>query len=265
LTPPASFSQPAVERGLASDTPGTELSVSFTAGQALNDTIGREGGWADVYSPKAAYAVRVLERVLERVRTFDLLDDSGETREQYAISLLLSGRRAEALTTMEEIRENRKTSPTFQYNYARVLGANAKGKDGIAALEDAISLGFGDVKGLMMNPDFVSLRGERFNALTRPKVGATFLWARGPVGTPHNLELINQSPFTLVNVRLTLELTMKSGGKSKVFTHKIDRLRPNQQYDWKEITNEPQKLITNGHLVVETDQGTIKRFQLITR
>lgn len=217
----------------------------------------RDGGWANVYSPKAAYATRLIERAM----AFDKIDGSGENREQFAVALTLTGRKAEALRYMEEIRESRRTSPTFLYNLARVLGVNGKGKEGLVALEDALAGGFNDVKSLAMNPDFIPLRGGKFEAMVTPQLNATFLWSKGGGDNQHRMEIFNRSPFTMTNVRITFELVMKNGAKNKVYTHKIDRLPPNTQYDWKDVCSDSSRIVKDGYITFETDQGNTKRYK----
>ena len=216
----------------------------------------KDGGWANVYSPKAAYAARLIERAME----FDRIDGSGESREQLGVALTLAGRKTEALRTLTEVRESRKTSPTFLYNLARVCGVNGKGKDGLVALEDAVAAGYTDVKALALNPDFVALRGGKLDALVTPQVHALFVWAKGGADNSHRMEITNKSRFAMTNVRVTFELVMKAG-KNKVYTHKIDRLEPNQQYDWKDVCSDAFRLVGTGYMTVETDQGTIKKFK----
>ncbi|QEL20992.1 tetratricopeptide repeat protein [Limnoglobus roseus] len=216
----------------------------------------KDGGWASVYSPKAAYGARLIERAME----FDRVDGSGESREQLGVALTLAGRKTEALRYLTEIRESRKTSPTFLYNLARVYGVNGMGKEGIAALEDAVAGGFNDVKSLALNPDFIALRGTKFDALVTPNLHVVFVWARNAIDNSHRMEITNRSPFTLTNVRVTFEMVM-TNGKKKTFTQKIDRLDPKQQFDWKDVCSDAQRLVSTAFITFEADQGKTKKFK----
>jgi hypothetical protein len=96
--------------------------------------------WRCAFSPKAAYAVRLLERA----KTLNL-DQSGQVREQLAVAYALAGRPAEAIRLAEEIRGTRKGSVPFLITLARLLALNDRARDGLDVIQDAVTQGYTDI------------------------------------------------------------------------------------------------------------------------
>ena len=76
-----------------------------------------DDSWRAAYSPKASYAVRLLERA----KTIHL-DQGGQVREQLAVAYALAGRPAEAARLANQIKGSRKGSVAFLITLVRLHG-----------------------------------------------------------------------------------------------------------------------------------------------
>jgi hypothetical protein len=216
--------------------------------------------WASAYNPKAAFVVRLLDQAA----AYGFVDLGGEVREERAWALILSGRLTEGLQQAVEIQELRKNSPQFFYNLARAYGASKNSKEALRCVEQAVRLGFSDMKALRRHPDLDSLRVlKAFSAATRINAEAEVYFGRRPLfggSTPVSnvVRVTNRSSFALSNVKLRLELSLPPSTRKQVFSTTAEQLSPNQTFTWNNAFNVELKNQLRGELIIESDQGTFR-------
>ncbi|MGL4420667.1 MAG: hypothetical protein ACRCZF_08390, partial [Gemmataceae bacterium] len=203
------------------------------------------GVWLYTYSPRAAYATRLLDQVKSIT-----IDKDGQVREQQAVAHALAGRFQTALNLAEDIKGQRATSSAFLVLLARLYAMNQKHKEGIDVLEDAIKLGYRDIAFLKKNQDFNAMRlsGAKFKAFSEPQVTIQHHWpqntqlvrgtrAEGAV-SKHRYEVKNNSPFALTDVRVTVSVEIRNETKPKVFNGTIAVLEPGEKFEITETTQQ---------------------------
>lgn len=131
-----------------------------------------KGAWSLARSPRAAYALRLLELtgVLDAAQAATA-DPSGLLREQIAVAWLLLGQTEEAYRQADVIEKVRKGSPLSRVAIARMLAAREKRTPAdalraIAILSEAFKDGYTDTDEVwqslkpkdVLRPDFVGLR-----------------------------------------------------------------------------------------------------------
>jgi hypothetical protein len=111
----------------------------------------KKGEWSWAFSPRAAYAVRLLDRCasLDGTKSLAAADPTGQLREQRGVALLLVGQAEEAYQQAREI-EKLRDSPASHVTLARLLVAREKRTDDDALralqhLDAAFRGGFTDV------------------------------------------------------------------------------------------------------------------------
>jgi hypothetical protein len=215
-----------------------------------------DDSWRSAYSPKAAYAVRLLEKA----RTYNL-DQGGQVREQLAFAMVLAGRPGEAVRLAEEIKGTRKGSVAFLITLARLMAIADNHKDALDTLQDAINLGYNDVAFLGNNPDFTALRrdGPRYTAFTKPQISAFWVVPKAlqKKQQKSRFEVVNNSPFALTDVRLTLRVEIRGQQKALTFTKAVPQLEKGDKIDWEDVFAEPPERVYSIRMTIDTDQGKV--------
>jgi hypothetical protein len=140
--------------------------------------LARTGGaWSQAFSPRAAYALRLLELsgALDGTGSLAAADPTAQLREQRAVALLLVGQAEEAYQQAKQIEKLREESRSAlsRVNLARLLLAREKTTDADRAgalrhLVEAFKGGFGDVQEIWggpkpenLRPDFLRLNSTK--------------------------------------------------------------------------------------------------------
>jgi hypothetical protein len=214
-----------------------------------------DGSWKAALSPKAAFAVRLLNRAGEIT-----IDMDGQIREQKAVAAALSGRYPESLKIADEIRLTRSKVIPFLITYARLQSLNDHHKDGLSVLGDAIGLGYDDIGFIAKNEDFIPLRRDAalFKAYTKPQL--TFNWVLPKPGlkmaNASRIELVNNSPFALTKLRLQLRVDWKGApDKPLIKTIDVPRIDKTDQYVWEAVFDDAPARVAKMKLTVDSDQG----------
>ncbi|MBN9119321.1 MAG: hypothetical protein J0I06_09195 [Planctomycetes bacterium] len=232
-----------------------------------------DGFWCRAFSPRAAYAVRLVDRM----GALDRLDVSGEVREQRAVALLLVGRVPEALDQALKIGELRKTSATYHYTLARLYSVRSfdpevralpakdrprYGKMALDSLREAFKFGFSDLRELkeeMRDGDFCGLFSDPESraavpALLRPAVTYSVPDLQGRDGRIV-VSVVNRSEFTLTNVTGRLDPKGRPGEALK-FVPAGARIRPGQEVRFEvELPKGKPFNFANWGLTMSSDQA----------
>lgn len=213
-----------------------------------------DDSWRAAYSPKAAYAVRLLERA----RGYGL-DQTGQMREQLTFALALAGRHDEAARLAEEIKGSRKGSVSFLITLARLLAISDNHKEALDALQDAINLGYNDVAFIGKNNDFTSLRRDstRFNTFTRPQF--TVSWVK-PKDLRQNksgnrFEFVNNSAFPVTGVRMAMRVEIRGQDRPLTFTKTVQQIEKGEIVYWDDVFTQPPAKVYQVRITIDTDQG----------
>lgn len=232
----------------------TAAAIACTA--ATGET--RRGAWARCYSPRAAFAVWLLDQA-----GADRTDVTGEARERRAVALMLAGRTSEAITQAQEIQSLRKGSPTFHYNLARMYGVRSLTsgskddvKKGLDSLEEAMKKGFCDLAEVAASTDFYNLKNQdkaRFAQLMALESTYT------PNGNSGAVLFTNKSRYPLTNVKLRFELYVLAPGNKpmklvETMPEPFPQVKPNQGVVWEKAFNLKGYRLQRAVMVVECDQ-----------
>jgi hypothetical protein len=212
--------------------------------------------WRCACSPRAAYAVRLLERA----KSLNL-DQSGQMREQLAVAYALAGRPSEAIRLAEEIRGTRKGSVPFLITLARLLALNDRAKDGLDVIQDAVTQGYTDILFLRNNEDFGALKAEsgRYEAYTKPQflVEHVVPKALGKNVQMHRFEITNKSPFPVSDVRILVKVDLR-GGKKLSFPLTMRELAKGDRAEITDTFSDHPSRIYQVTVTIDTDQGKIE-------
>jgi hypothetical protein len=180
----------------------------------------QDGFWCRTFSPRAAYAVRLIDRA----GALDELDVTGELREQRAIALLLTGHLPAALEQAQAVGKLRATSGAYHYALARLHSAQywapevqaldpkerpRCGKAALESLEEAFKYGFSNLRELKeggLDSDFYALFTDadskgRVREILKPDVSYSVSTSADKI----TLLVSNKSAFTLTNVTGSLD------------------------------------------------------------
>lgn len=227
--------------------------------------------WCRGYSPRAAFAVRVIDLA----GPLDRLDPTGEIREQRALALLLVGRVDAALAQAEAVGKLRATSGSYHFNLARIQSAQflvdeandvpeklrpKHGAIALASLETALKYGFTDVRDIQRDSDFFSMvmapeSKDRVAKITRLSVTYTII-PPPKAGDPVGLRVTNNSAFNLTNLTGTFEMFDSKGAPIKpdgTLTPPSFLLRPGREVVFQ--IPSPMKSVARRRLSVQCDQG----------
>jgi hypothetical protein len=216
-----------------------------------------DDSWVKAYSSKAAFAVRVLERA----KGYNL-DQGGQVREQLTTALALAGRHDEAVRLAGEIKGSRGDSNSFLLTYARLQSIADNTKESLKTLEDAINKGYQDVGFLSKNEDFIAMKRDptRFNALTKPQVSAFWVVPKaiGKGVQANRFEILNNSPFALTDVRLSMTVELVGGGKKLSFTKVVKSVDPKDKIDWEDVFPQAPAKVFDLKIWIECEQSQAK-------
>ncbi len=247
------------------------IAAQLACRAAIADT--QQGFWCRTYSPRAAYAIRMLD-LSGRV---DQFDPTGEVREQRAVALLLVGRVSDALEQALAVGEQRATSAAYHYTLARLysaqfLVAEMNGipiKDqpkyaamSLESLEKALKLGFRDIKDLKAtgrDSDFFALftspdSRERAAQITTVSISYSIV-PPASAGGSIVLKVTNNSPFAMTN--LSGKFEMWGAGNVPIkpdgVLQQTPQLRPGREERFE--IKAPTKTINRFKLSIVCDQG----------
>jgi hypothetical protein len=238
----------------------------------------RDGFWAKAFNPRAAYAVRLIDRIDGLAR----LDVTGDLREQRAVALLLVGQLPEALEQALAIGKLRETNGTYHYTLARLHSAqywaldlpkldnksrfqfgDKYGKQALESVKAAFQLGFSELRELKeggYDSDFYAMLtspGCKDSArdLLRPKIRSKMIPHLTAQKATVTIQITNDSPFKLTNVTGHFEYVTAKEAKKPPLEPAINVIRPGRDGQF-EIDLTGAKPNSNKYTIrLKFDQG----------
>ena len=204
------------------------------AADPTRKTEGGPKGWARAFDPRADYGVRVCDLALNQVGG-TAADRGGGVRAVRTWLLLQRGLAKEALAEGQKVEKLREGDPYTQANLARVYAVNGERERAEERFEQAVKVGFADLKAVARDPDFAAVRSAsklvKWAHYAEPNLSVvvtTTTAGRGGVAS-YSAEITNKGTLPLVDAQVIC-----GSGKGAVAL-KVPYLAPGKAVPWMNI------------------------------
>lgn len=189
--------------------------------------------------------------IWRRIYSLDEKDAEGFVREQIAWVFAYHKEYQPAWDLANQIYQIRKTDPDFQSKYARLLILNGKKEEALPHVQEALRLGFVDVKGLRTCDDFKSL-AKAARAKLDDMLAVKWSWSVKWGVFNDDVLVRNDSAFPLSDVQFRPRI--ESGGKLYNPDLKNDLIQPGETVTWANVFSIPGSKYSSAKPILTCDQ-----------